>query len=95
MTSVLRSSSRPTSEASSAGTSETASRVVTLVPDSVSYGAGNQVSRIDPSEARVANPIPAAPAAPVTVDKGTLVAEQTQNRITDRQVVRFCVCSPN
>src|ERR1700744_3171877 len=67
MVSVLRSSSRPTSAASSGGTSDKAKRDVALVPGSVSSGAGNQVSRIDPSEARVANPIPAAPVTVVTV----------------------------
>ncbi|BBY25055.1 hypothetical protein MSTO_52600 [Mycobacterium stomatepiae] len=35
------------------------------MPDSVSSGAGNHVSRIDPSEASVASPIPAAPVTAV------------------------------
>src|SRR6201997_1786943 len=72
MVSVARSSSRPTSVASSGGTSESASRDVAPVPDSVSSGAGNHVSRIDPSEARVANPMPAAP-----VTLATLLARHT------------------
>src|SRR6516162_2678703 len=65
--SVPRSSSRPTSAPSSGGTSDIASRDVALVPDSVSSGAGNQASRIDPSEASVASPIPAAPVTAVTL----------------------------
>src|SRR6201993_1014494 len=67
MVSVLRSSSRPISAASSGGTSESARRDVALVPDSVSSGAGNHVSRIDPSEARVANPMPVAPVTLATL----------------------------
>src|SRR6202051_4267959 len=67
MVSVLRSSSRPTNAASSGGTSDGARRDVALVPDSVSSGAGNQVSSIDPSALRVANPMLAAPVTVVTV----------------------------
>ena len=58
--SVSRSSSRPASAASSSGTSATDSRTVPLSPDSISSGAGNQVSRTDPSAASVASPIPEA-----------------------------------
>src|ERR1700741_869920 len=71
MVSVVRSSSRPISAASSGGISESANREVALLPNSVSSGAGNHVSRIDPSEARVANPMPAAP-----VTLATLLARQ-------------------
>ena len=66
--SVPRSSSRPASSASSPGTSATDSRTVPGAPNSPSSGAGNQVSRTDPSAASVANPIPEAP---VTVPKAT------------------------
>ena len=58
--SVSRSSSRPASAASSSGTSATDSRVVPLSPESISSGAGNQVSRTDPLAASVASPIPEA-----------------------------------
>src|SRR3954470_12139282 len=78
MVSVWRSSSRPTRAPSTAGRSDIASRVVALVSDSVSSGSGNQTSRTDPSEARVARPIPAAP---VTMDKATWTAEESQNRV--------------
>src|SRR3984957_6463515 len=58
--SVSRSSSRPASAANSSGTSATDNRVVPLWPDSISSGAGNQVSRTDPLAASVASPIPEA-----------------------------------
>src|ERR1700684_3431902 len=58
--SVSRSSSRPASAANSSGTSATDNRVVPLWPESISSGAGNQVSRIDPLPASVASPIPEA-----------------------------------
>src|SRR6202167_6848086 len=79
--SVLRSSARPISAASSGGTSDTASREVALVPDSVSAGAGNQVSRIDPFDARVATPMPAAP---VTID--TVLPPPSRRRIASRSL---------
>src|ERR1700692_3846282 len=90
MVSVLRSSSRPTNAASSGGTSDGARRDVALVPDSVSSGAGNQVSSMDPSAPRVANPMLAAPVTVVTVP---WAVEETQNRIPKHLRVRFCVCS--
>src|SRR6516225_1258786 len=67
MVSVARSSSRQISAASSGVTSDNASRDVALAPDPVSSGAGNHVSRIDPSEASVASPRPAAPVTLVTL----------------------------
>src|ERR1700684_3492205 len=57
---MSRSSSRPASPPSSAGTSATDNRVVPLSPDSISSGAGNQVSRTDPFAAIVASPMPEA-----------------------------------
>src|SRR6201995_3056900 len=58
--SVPRSSSRPASAANSLGNSATESRPVPASPDSISSGAGNQVSRTDPLAAIVASPIPEA-----------------------------------
>src|ERR1700737_3543841 len=55
-----RSSSGPASAANPSGTSATDSRTVPLSPDSISSGAGNQVSRTDPLPANVASPIPEA-----------------------------------
>ncbi|EUA01639.1 hypothetical protein I547_3812 [Mycobacterium kansasii 824] len=72
------------------GMSDSANREVPLLSDSVSSGAGNQVSRTDPSAARVARPMPAAP---VTPGHATCLREQTQNRTPSLWGVRFCVCS--
>src|SRR6185312_10546777 len=69
--STPRSSSRPASSASSAGTSATDSRTVPDGPSPASSGAGNQVSSTDPSAAMVARP---TPEADVTVQNGTRLA---------------------
>ena len=58
--STSRSSSGPVSATSSSGISATDRRVVPEAPSAPSSGAGNHVSRTDPSAAMVASPIPAA-----------------------------------